>query len=185
MAEEKKVGVAGLTHGHVWGLIESFRKVEGVRMVAVADETPLMENAKEKFERTYTDWREMLAKEELDALVVTSDNLESADITVEALKKGIPCLVEKPMAANVADAERMLAAAKESGARRLRRRSETCMLPPHRTRPGGSHSWWRPPGRHSGNIPAVPGPGRVTPRLRVRKRCPAGIGHVANRRPRA
>lgn len=115
MAEEKRVGVAGLTHGHVWGLIDSFAKAEGVKLVAVADATPLLDKAKERFERHYTDWREMLEKETLDALVVTSDNLESAEITVQALGKGIPCLVEKPMAANVADAERMLAAQQASG----------------------------------------------------------------------
>lgn len=115
MAEEIKVGVAGLTHGHVWGLIDAFRKAPGTRMVAVADETPLMENAKAGFERTYTDWREMLDHEALDVLVVTSDNLESAEITVQALGRGIPCLVEKPMAASVADAERMLEAQRASG----------------------------------------------------------------------
>lgn len=113
--QEYRVGVAGLTHGHVWGLIESFRKAEGVKMVAVADATPLLDKAKDGFERSYTDWREMLEKEELDALVVTSDNVESSEIAVQALNQGIPCLVEKAMAANAADADRMLEAAKASG----------------------------------------------------------------------
>ena len=44
-----KIAVAGLTHGHVWGLIDSFKKVEGVELVAVADSTPLMEKAKGDF----------------------------------------------------------------------------------------------------------------------------------------
>lgn len=115
MAQEVRVGVAGLTHGHVWGLINSWKGVEGARLVAVADATPLLEKAKGDFERSYGDWREMLEKEELDALVVTSDNVESSEIAVQALKKGIPCLVEKAMAANAADADRMLAAMRESG----------------------------------------------------------------------
>ncbi|MGV3614228.1 MAG: Gfo/Idh/MocA family protein [Fimbriimonas sp.] len=115
MAAEMRVGVAGLTHGHVWGLIDSFRKAEGSRMVAVADATPLLDRAKEGFERSYTDWREMLEKEQLDALIVTSDNVESSEITVQALNKGIPCLVEKAMAANAADADRMLEAMRASG----------------------------------------------------------------------
>lgn len=114
MIEEVRVGVAGLTHGHVWGLIDAWTKVEGAKLVAVADATPLLERTK-GFERTYTDWRDMLANETLDALVVCSDNVESSEIAVQALKKGIPCMVEKAMAANAADADRMLEAMRESG----------------------------------------------------------------------
>jgi predicted dehydrogenase len=114
MGERVKVGVAGLTHGHVGGLIDSWRKVEGSQMVAVADATGLLDKI-EGFERKYDDWRKMLDSEELDVLVVTSDSLESAQIAVEALGKGLPCLVEKPMAANLPDAKRMLEAWRASG----------------------------------------------------------------------
>lgn len=114
MNETVRVGVAGLTHGHVGGLIDAWKKVEGARLVSVADATGLLDKT-DGFERKYTNWREMLDKEELDALVVTSDSLESAEITVQALRKGIPCMVEKPMAANLADAKRMLEAWKASG----------------------------------------------------------------------
>ncbi len=115
MSGEIRVGVAGLTHGHVWGLIEAWKKVPNARLVAVADETPLLEKAMLDFDKSYEDWREMLANEKFDALLVTSNNVESSEIVVEALKKGIPCMVEKAMAANAEDADRMLAAQKESG----------------------------------------------------------------------
>lgn len=111
-----RVGVAGLIHGHVWGLIDGWSAVEGAKLVAVADATPLLEKAKDRFERTYTSSFEMLEKEELDVLVVTDDNVQSSKIAIAALKKGIPCLVEKPMASTAADAEAMIAASKESGA---------------------------------------------------------------------
>lgn len=114
MNADVRVGVAGLTHGHVWGLISAWTKVPGAKLVAVADPTPLLDRA-EGFERKYTGWQEMLEKEELDALVVTSDNVESAEIAVAALDRGIPCMVEKAMAANAADADRMLAAMRRSG----------------------------------------------------------------------
>jgi len=114
MAQEVKVGVAGLTHGHVWGLIGSWKKVPGAKLVAVADETPLLEKAMVDFDKSYTDWREMLANEQLDALLVCSNNRESTEITIAALGQGIPCLVEKAMAADAADADRMLEAQKAS-----------------------------------------------------------------------
>ena len=115
MSEVIRVGVAGLTHGHVWGLIDAWKKVPNAQLVAVADATPLLEKAMLDFDKSYEDWREMLAENEFDALLVTSNNVESAEITIEALKKGIPCLVEKAMAANAADADRMLEAQRESG----------------------------------------------------------------------
>lgn len=113
MAAPLRVGVAGLTHGHVGGLANNFRKHEGFVPVAVADSTRLLEEF--EFGTRYADWREMLDKESLDALIVTSDNVESVEIAVEALRRGIHCLIEKPMAANAADAERLLAAQRESG----------------------------------------------------------------------
>jgi predicted dehydrogenase len=115
MAQEVRVGVAGLTHGHVWGLIDAWSKVEGAKLVAVADRTPLLDKAKDRFTTSYADWREMLDKEQLDALVVTSDNVESSEIAIQALRKGIPCMVEKAMAANAQDADRMLVAMHECG----------------------------------------------------------------------
>jgi len=72
----------------------------------------LLEKAMADFDKSYSDWREMLANETLDALLVTSNNRESSEIAVAALEKGIPCLVEKAMAADAADADRMLQAQK-------------------------------------------------------------------------
>jgi predicted dehydrogenase len=65
--------------------------------------------------RTYTDYKEMLEKEQPDLVsVATSDHLH-ADITVEAANgsaKAILC--EKPIATSLADADRMIAAAEEN-----------------------------------------------------------------------
>jgi predicted dehydrogenase len=110
-----RIGFAGLIHGHVWGLIDRFSEVPEMQLAAVADKTPLLDKAKERFAKSYQDWREMLDREKLDGLVVTSDNRESAEIAVQALGRGIPCLVEKAMAADAADAKRMLDAKKKSG----------------------------------------------------------------------
>lgn len=107
-----KIGFAGLIHGHVWGLLDRFAEAPEVEMAAVADRTLLLDKAKDRFKTSYTDWREMLDQESLDGLVVCSDNRESAEIAVQALGRGVPCLVEKAMAA---DAKRMLDAQEKSG----------------------------------------------------------------------
>lgn len=110
-----RIGFAGLVHGHVWGLIDRFAAVPGVELAAVADATPLLDRARERFADSYRDWREMLDADGLDAVVVTTDNLEGAEVAVQALGRGLPTFVEKPMAANAPDADRMLRAWEDSG----------------------------------------------------------------------
>lgn len=111
-----RIGFAGLTHGHVWGLIDHFAAVPEFEMAAVADPTPLMDMGGKNFATQYTDWREMLDKENLDIVVVTNDNLEAANVMVETLGRGIHTFKEKPMAASATDAQRILEAWDNSGA---------------------------------------------------------------------
>ncbi|MCZ6676223.1 MAG: Gfo/Idh/MocA family oxidoreductase [Candidatus Poribacteria bacterium] len=66
--------------------------------------------------RTYTDYRDMLEKENLDILsVVTSDNRHT-DIVVDAANTGVKGIIcEKPLATTVDDCKRMIAACAENG----------------------------------------------------------------------
>ena len=65
----------------------------------------------------YTDHREMLEREELDIVTVATSDHRHADLVVDAANagaKGIFC--EKPLATNLADADRMVYAAERNGA---------------------------------------------------------------------
>jgi UDP-N-acetylglucosamine 3-dehydrogenase len=66
--------------------------------------------------RLYTDYQEMLRKEQPDLVsVVTPDHLH-ADITVAAAEGGAKAILcEKPIATTLADADRMIEAAKANG----------------------------------------------------------------------
>lgn len=69
---------------------------------------------------SYTDYREMLAREELDAVfIVTGYDAKGRplypDLTVECLRAGVHVWIEKPPAASTADIERMQAASRETG----------------------------------------------------------------------
>lgn len=111
MSNPYRIGIGGLTHGHIWNLKESFLKNPDVKLVAVAESHPVIENYDLPGATKYRDWQEMLATEKLDGLIVTSDNKTGAQIAISALEKSIPCLVEKAMARNASDADAMLAAA--------------------------------------------------------------------------
>lgn len=61
-----------------------------------------------------TDFRELIGR--VDAVVIATPTAHHANVAVTLLEQGVHCLVEKPMAANFADARRMVEAASLSGA---------------------------------------------------------------------
>ncbi len=65
--------------------------------------------------KVYTDYKELLADEKVDVVHVCTPNVSHSAITIDAFaaKKHVYC--EKPMSHNTADAEKMVAAWKESG----------------------------------------------------------------------
>ena len=65
--------------------------------------------------RVYTDSAEMMAREHLDCVSVCTWNSSHEEVTLNALRGGAHVLCEKPMAINTAQAEKMAAAARESG----------------------------------------------------------------------
>ena len=109
------VGTGGMAHGHAI----SFNKIKGTQISACCDISRHKAEAfagKYKIGGVYTDYREMMDREKLDAVaVVTNDNMH-AQISIAAARRGLHVLCEKPLATNLADAKRMLAAVKRAGA---------------------------------------------------------------------
>ena len=90
--------------------------MEGARLVAVVDTVPerAAEIAAVSNTRALADYRELLG--EVDAVVVAVPTEVHAEIAVPFLESGVPVLVEKPLARQLADADRMLAAARSGKA---------------------------------------------------------------------
>jgi predicted dehydrogenase len=65
--------------------------------------------------RGYEDYRELLAVERPDAVVIASPHVLHAEMALAALAAGAHVLVEKPMATSAADARAMLARAEAQG----------------------------------------------------------------------
>ena len=66
--------------------------------------------------RTYTDYRELLRDPEVEAVDICLPTDLHAEVAVAALQAGKHVLCEKPMALNVEDCDRMIAAAGAAGA---------------------------------------------------------------------
>jgi predicted dehydrogenase len=65
--------------------------------------------------RPYVDWREMLDKEKLDALVISTPDHLHAHIALTALNKGMHVYIETPVAHNMLEVRRVEKKAKETG----------------------------------------------------------------------
>ncbi len=65
--------------------------------------------------KVYKDFQQMLEAERLDAVDICSPPRTHADLAVRSLKAGVHALIEKPMAINTEECDRILAAARESG----------------------------------------------------------------------
>jgi predicted dehydrogenase len=68
-----------------------------------------------RFERSTTDWSELVADPSIDAVSITTWNRSHRDIAVAALSAGKHVWCEKPMGLTLEEAEDMAAAARRSG----------------------------------------------------------------------
>lgn len=116
MVDKLRVGVLGLVHDHVWDILDQFKEVEDVEVTCAYDvNEPLLAKVRESGIKTYNSYEDLLSEEEIDAVIVYTENSRHADITELVAEKGLHIMVEKPMAANLQQAERMLKAAKKYG----------------------------------------------------------------------
>lgn len=61
------------------------------------------------------DYRELLALDSVDAVLIANPNAFHAEMTIAALRAGLHVLVEKPMCLNLAENDAIIAAEKETG----------------------------------------------------------------------
>jgi myo-inositol 2-dehydrogenase/D-chiro-inositol 1-dehydrogenase len=87
--------------------------VDGAEVVAVADPYPDSLNAAREIHadlQLYDDYRRMLEKETLDAVVVATPNDTHADIVCDVLESDVHLLAEKPVATTLEDSNRIVEA---------------------------------------------------------------------------
>ncbi len=109
------IGVGGIAqNAHLPG----YANMDNVEIVAVCDIKPeRAEMVAEKFgiPAFYTDYRDVLKIEGLDAVDICTPNYLHSIIACEALEHGLHVFCEKPDAVSVSEAEKMKAAAEKNG----------------------------------------------------------------------
>lgn len=105
-------GIMGSLHA------EAYQQNPNAELIAVCDFIrEKAEKAAEKFEAGafYTDYRKMIEKEELDAVAVATPDFAHTDPVITALEAGLDVIVEKPLATEREDADRIVKAVEKSG----------------------------------------------------------------------
>lgn len=109
------IGTGGISHAHMRGYKMIADKCEVVAVCDLDEQKAKAYAEKYDVPAYYTDFNEMLAKEKIDAVSVTTWNSSHMPATIAALRAGCKVICEKPMAMNTAEAEEMLAVSKETG----------------------------------------------------------------------
>lgn len=113
MSQPTGVGILGFAHGHVNSYCEEWKRPEqGIRVIAGWDRDPeRLEKAKNAFGlEGYADASEMLARDDLQAVVVSSETSMHADLVELASAAGKAVILQKPMALTIREADRIVEA---------------------------------------------------------------------------
>ena len=119
--------------------IDNFRKIEGVRIVALCDpDRKILADRAKKFTDvnetvdTYTDVRKLLDDKNIDAIVIATPNHWHSLIAIWACQAGKDVYVEKPISHNISEGRKLIEATKkynrivQAG---TQNRSDTGMIP--------------------------------------------------------
>jgi predicted dehydrogenase len=119
MAERKlRAGVVGLGVGKAH--IEGYLTSPDADLVALCDmNEERLKQAAEKYHTTenFTDYQKMFAEAQLDIVSICLPNALHAEASIAALEAGLNVICEKPMTVTVAEAQRMVDAAKRCNRR--------------------------------------------------------------------
>src|SRR6185369_15863081 len=112
-------GFMGKSHALAWNAVRPvFGDVPDIRLAHLGEMNDALARAKADefgFKQASGDWRKVIADPEVDVVSVTTPNKFHLEMTTAALAAGKHVWCEKPMAPNLQDAEKMLAASRAAG----------------------------------------------------------------------
>ncbi len=112
-------GFMGRTHSNAYKRVNDFFDLEyRIKLKAVCgrNEERVKEFAEQwGYESTETDWRALIARDDIDAVDICTPNNFHKEIAIAAAEAGKMVLCEKPLAMDVAEGEEMVAAIEKAG----------------------------------------------------------------------
>ncbi len=117
MPDKLRIGILGLSHDHIWEHVRELAESDQGALVAAADPHPSCapKIASYGCEQLYEDAHQLLDSVKLDAVYIYGDNRGGAELAVEAARRGLHVMIEKPLASTFAGAARARGAAHAAG----------------------------------------------------------------------
>jgi predicted dehydrogenase len=117
--KDLRIGLIGVVRRgvHAW---QAHDPEKGVRIVAGADTNPDgLKEFQEKFPETdvYSDYHEMIKRDDIDAVFISTPDFLHEEMAVDTLKAGKAVYLEKPMAITIEGCDRILRTAMETGSK--------------------------------------------------------------------
>lgn len=105
------LGKMGISHQAI------LNSTNGINLVAVCDSTPFVGSVMSRYTKVknYSDYDEMLEKEQIDAIVIATPPKAHVSMVSKAIEKKIAIFCEKPFVLETADGKRLADAADAAG----------------------------------------------------------------------
>lgn len=111
-------GFMGRTHSNAYRKVNNFFPLEHqcvLQAVCARDEAKVKAFAENwGYKSIETDWRKLIARDDIDAIDICTPNNSHAEIAIAAAKAGKMILCEKPLAMNGAEGRKMVAAVEKA-----------------------------------------------------------------------
>lgn len=106
------IGAGNMGRNHA----RTYSNISGAKLVSISDVNEGEKAIADRYGcRFYTDYREMLEKEDIDAVSVCAPTKLHCEIAVRCMRAGKHVLIEKPIATNVQEARRIVKEAGKAG----------------------------------------------------------------------
>ncbi len=110
------VGCGRISPNHIVAALKN-----NLEIVAICDVVPEnMADKADKFDlpesvKRYTDYQEMIEKEKPELVAIATESGKHAKIALNCIEKGCNCIIEKPIALSLSDADAIIEAAERKG----------------------------------------------------------------------
>lgn len=112
-----RIAVLSLAHGHGYSYSEAIQGLDNATLIAIADDNA--ERGQAAATRYGVPWdadyRQTVQRDDVDAVIICSENSRHMEMTLAAAAAGKHVLCEKPLSTNVADAQAMIDACAKAG----------------------------------------------------------------------
>ncbi len=122
MTSTLRMAAIDFSHGHQYAYMDVMLQLPMVDLVAVAEpDAQRRERVAGALGQAaaqvdiYADYHELLARSDIEAVVICSPNADHCRMTLDAARAGKHILCEKPLALTVAEADEMIAACAQEG----------------------------------------------------------------------